>query len=255
MKEQTTYIDKNTKILDLDAYEQGNYIAFTEDKLVLTDGYHLKIDTEINFPIIRQIDHERFIIADARTKDGSNGHIYNFQGQRIKTFNAGDGIQDILVHREKIVITYFDEGIVHGEKPNGDGLAIFDFEGNQIFGFNSKVSELFILDCYCICKHGANRILFYTYTDLKVCELNLDTYQWEIFDTPDDFSGASAITSTKDKIILYSSYNDKRSFFSWDRNNNQVIKFGNYPGPLKGIGNGKFLTFGDLGFTIIDTKK
>lgn len=109
-----------------------------------------------------------------------------------------------------------------------------------------------IADCYCICKHGTNRILFYAYTDFKLSELNLDTFKIESFETPKAFSGASAILGTEDKIIFHSSYNDKRSFFSWDRKEKEVIKFGDYSPGLTGIKNGKFLIYGDSGYTIIN---
>jgi hypothetical protein len=252
MTEQTITIEVGQrKILNLDADDRGNFIAFVDDKMVITNDHQLKVNIEIKFPIIRRLNNETFLIADSRTKDNPNGHIYSFNGQLIKSFLAGDGIEDILVHRDKIIITYFDEGVLGADGPNNDGAAVFAFSGEQIFGFNSSKVWGHILDCYCICKHGTNRVLLYTYTDFKVFELNLDTLKVEIFDTPDDFSGASAISSTADKIIFHSSYQDKRSFFSWDRKKNLVEKFGDYTPGLTGIANGKFLTYGDKGYTIV----
>lgn len=256
MTEQTINIDVGQdKILNLDADDQGNFIAFTDNKVVITNDHNLKIELEIRFPIIRRLDNETFLIADSRTDSNINGYIYNFSGQLVKSFLAGDGIQDIVVHRNKIVITYFDEGVYGGSGPNGDGLAVFDFQGKQEFGVNSSAGDSVIDDCYCICKQGTNRVLFYAYSDLKVFELNLDTFKVESFETPNDFSGASAMSSTADKIIFHSSYDDKRSFFSWDMNKKEVIKFGDYSPGLTGIKNGKFLIYGDKGFTIIDPTK
>jgi hypothetical protein len=253
MTEQTTHIDVGqSKILNLDADDQGNFIAFTDNKSVITNDHKLKIEIDIRFPVIRRLDSETFFIADSRTQKGNNGYIFNFNGQLVKSFLAGDGIEDIIVHRGKIVITYFDEGVYRSDGPSGDGLAVFDFLGQQEFGVNSGAGNMVIADCYCICKHGTNRVLFYAYTDLKVFELNLDTFKIESFETPNDFSGASAISSTVDKIILHSSYHDKRSFFSWDRNKKEVIKFGDYSPGLTGIKNGKFLIYGDNGYTIIN---
>jgi len=103
-----------------------------------------------------------------------------------------------------------------------------------------------------LCKHGLNRVLFYAYTDLKVYELNLDTLKVDVYDTPDDFSGTTAISSKADKIILHSSYHDEHSFFLWDRKENRVTKFGSYTSKLKGIKNGNFLAHGDKGYTVVD---
>lgn len=253
MTEQSIFIDVGqSKILNLDADDKGNFIAFTDNKTVITNGCHLKIDLDISFPIIRRLDNETFFIADSRTEQGNNGYIFSFNGQLVKSFLAGDGIKDIVVQREKIVITYSDEGVFGNDGPNNDGLAVFAFSGEQLFGFNSSKIWGHIFDCYCICKHGTNRVLFYAYTDLKVFELNLDTFKVERFETPNDFRGTSAISSTKDKIIFHSSYNDKRSFFSWDRLKKEVIKFGDYSQGLTGIKNGKFLMYGENGYTIVD---
>lgn len=253
MTEQTTPIDVGqSKILNLDADDQGNFIAFTNNNTVITNDYNLNITIDLRFPIIRRLDNERFLIADGRIKNGNNAYILNFNGQLLTSFLAGDGIEDIVIHRKKIVITYFDEGIYGCDKPNGDVLAVFNFNGQQEFGVNSSAGDMLIADCYCICKHGVNRVLFYAYTHLKVYELNLDTFKIESYETPNVFAGASAISSTANKIILHSSYQDKRSFFLWDSNKKEVTKFGDYSPRLTGIANGKFLTYGDSGYTIIN---
>lgn len=253
MTEHTTHIDVGqSKILNLDADEQGNFIAFTDNKTVITNDYNLEIEIDLRFPIIRRLDIETFFIADSRTEKGNNGYIFNFKGQLLKSFLAGDGIEDIVVQRDKIVITYFDEGVYGSDGPNLDGLAVFNFEGLQQYGVNSSSGDIVIDDCYCICKHNLNKVLFYAYSKLKVFELNLDTYNIDSFDTPNDFSGTSAISSNADKLFFHSSYQDKRSFFSWDINKNEVIKFGDYSEGLKGIKNGKFLVFGERGYTIIN---
>lgn len=253
MTEQTINIDVGqSKILNLDADDQGNFIAFTDNKTIITNDHNLKIEIDFRFPIIRRLSNDTFFIADCRTEKVNNGYIFNFNGQLVKSFLAGDGIEDIVVHRNKIVITYFDEGVYGSDGPNRDGLAVFNIEGQQEFGVNSNAGDMAISDCYCICKHGTNRVLFYAYTDLKVFELNLDTFKIESFETPNDFSGISAITSTADKIIFHSSYHDKRSFFSWDRNKNEVIKFGDYSPGLTGINNGKFLIYDNNNYTIVN---
>jgi hypothetical protein len=253
MTEQTEYLDVGSdKVLNLDADGQGNFIAFTDNKAVITNDHVLTVDLNVRFPIIRRLNDDTFLIVDSRTDGLPNGHIFNFTGQRIKSFLIGDGVEDIVVQHGKIIITYFDEGVLAADGPNNDGVAVFDFEGNQLFGFNSSAVWGHILDCYCICKHGTNRVLFYAYTELKVYELNLDTLKVEVYDTPDDFTGTTAISSKGDKIVLHSSYHDKESFFMWDRVKNEVKKIGTYTSNLKGLKNGKFLAFGDKGYTIVD---
>lgn len=256
MKEQTTFIDtEHKKILNLDIDENGNFIAFTEGNTVLTNLLKLKIEITLETPIIRKLDDELFLLTDTRTAEEMNGYIFSFDGHLKTTFLAGDGIQDIVVQNKKIIITYFDEGVFGGNGPNNDGLSVFDFYGNQLWGFNSKVKDNFIDDCYCICKHETNKVLFYAYSSFNLYELNLDTLQVEVYKTPDDFIGSSSISSRNDNVYFHSSYHDKYSFFHWNRRSNEVLIMGYYNSELTGIKNGIFFTYGDNGFTTVDLTK
>jgi hypothetical protein len=253
MTEQTISLDiGNDKILNLDTDEKGNFIAFTDSNTVITNFERLALDKAIKFPIIRRLNSELFLLTDSRTDGATNSFIFDFSGNLKSTFLAGDGIEDVIIQDNKIVITYFDEGVLGSDGPNNDGLAVFNFSGQQIFGFNSSKIWGQILDCYCICRHGTNRVLFYAYTDFNLYELNLETLKIEVFDTPNDFEGTNAVSSKADKIYFHSSYHDKQRFFMWDRNGNAVTKFGNRASNLKGIKNGKFFEVIDKGFTIID---
>lgn len=253
MTEHTTYIKTGPgNILNLDADDQGNFIAFTDDKTVITQDHRLTLNIDIRFPIIRRLNSNTFLVADARTGSRVNAHIYDFSGQRLKSFLAGDAIADIVIQHNKIVITYFDEGIITGDGLCEEGLAVFDLEGDLEFGVNSSAGDMVITDCYCICKQGASQVLFYAYMDLKVFALDLSTFKIERFQTPDDFSGASALSTYQDKIVLHSSYDHKRLFFLWDRRQNKVLKFGDYPPGLRGLTNGKFLAHGNTGYTVVD---
>lgn len=256
MKEETTYIDVgNSKILNLDVDEFNSFIAFTDENEVIADNLKFTIDKKFQNPFIRKLNDEIFLIADSRLLNDFNGYIYDFTGQLISTFLAGDGIEDIVIQRDKIVVTYFDEGVLGKNGPNNNGVAVFNFQGQVEFGFNESIGSAEIIDCYCICKHGVNRVLFYAYTEFKVYELNLDNYQWQAFEAPNTFLGASAMTSKENNIIFHSSYDDKTSFFSWNRNTNEVTILANYSLELKGIKNGKFLAFDDKGFTIVNPTK
>lgn len=242
-----------SKILDLDADEKGNFIAFTDHKTVITNEHNINIEIDVRFPKIRRLNTNKFLIVDSRTKNNNNGFIFDFNGKLIQSFLAGDGIEDVIVHHNKIIISYFDEGVLVSDVPNQDGLSVFNIEGKQEFGANTSVGGLLITDCYCICKHETNSVLFYAYTDFEISELNLDTFTIESYETPVDFAGSSAMSSIENEIIFHSSYHDKTSFFSWNRNKNEVTKFGNYPSRLRGLKNGKFLIFGDSSYTIINS--
>ncbi|RYZ51294.1 MAG: hypothetical protein EOP49_12055 [Sphingobacteriales bacterium] len=253
MTEQTTRLDLgDDTIADLDADAQGSFIAITTSNIVHADDRCLPIAIDLRFPLIRKLDEDRFIVVDQRTKDVPNGHIYSFTGEKLRLFLIGDGVEDILVHNSRIVATYFDEGVVGSDGPNNEGLAVFDFEGQLEFGFNTSAAPEMIVDCYCACRHETNRVLFYAYSELKLYELNLDNMKVKAFETPRDFAGAGAVSGKGNTIILHSSYEDKESFFEWNRVSDEVRIIGSYPHRVRGIGDGKFLAFDDTGFTFID---
>ena len=253
MTSQTNYLDLGTdKIRNLDADAQGGFIAFTDNRKVITNDHSLSIDLEVRFPIIRRLNDDTFLIVDCRARNSANGHIYNFVGQKTKSFVVGDGVEDVVVHHRKIIATYFDEGVFGAKGPNNDGVAVFDFEGNQVFGYNSSAIGEFIVDCYCIGKYENNSVLFYPYSEFKLYKLNLETLQIKAYETPDDLQGTSAISSKGNKIILHWGNADKDNFFFWDKANNKIEIIGTYRAKLKGIENGKFLGFDDKGYTIVD---
>lgn len=253
MKEQVINVNiEGGKILNLCTDKEGQYIAFTSQNTVLTNTAQVKVDVKLVFPIIRKLNEDNFLLIDSRTEKKANAYIFDFNGNRITSFLAGDGIEDVLIQNKKIVISYFDEGLGAGFGPSGDGVAVFDFEGNQMFGFNSAMDSSFIFDCYCICPFQTDKILLYYYDDFNVCELCLETFKVTEFETPTNFIGAMAISIKEDKIYFHSSYDLKTSFFLWDRTLNQVTKFGKYSPKLKGIDNGLFFAYGFQGFTIID---
>ena len=106
MKDRSINIEVGqAKILDLDANEQEQFIAFTNSRTIITDDNSLTIEKEFRFPVIRRLDTETFLIVDSRTNKLPNAYIYDFNGQLIKSFLIGDGIQDIIVHNKKIVAT------------------------------------------------------------------------------------------------------------------------------------------------------
>ncbi|OUJ68946.1 hypothetical protein [Hymenobacter crusticola] len=239
------------QIVDLDADEEGNYLALLSHGEVWTPTFQVPLPYQFRFPLIRALDNTRFLIVEARSRLEPNGHIFDYAGTKLLSFEAGDGIADVLVQARQIVVSYFDEGVASDKKPSSDGLAVFDFTGQQRYGLNSSQSY-FLLDCYALCKLGRDRVLAYTYTGFPLLELGLNDCQLRRQPTPADFEGAQALTTSHQNVVFYGSYQDKTSFFWWDRQK-KVTRFGQWPAaPLRGIGDGKFLTFDAQSFTIID---
>ena len=238
------------QLVDVDADEYGRYIALLDNAEVCTAAGRVRLPFTFEYPLIRELDEERFLIVETRQLTTNNGHIFTYTGQRLLSFEAGDGIEDVLIQAGRIVISYFDEGVLSGTKPASDGLAVFDFTGQQVFGFNTSQPH-FILDCYCMCRQGKSKILAYTYTDFDLWEICLTSYRVSQLATPPDVEGATALTTFQNGVIFYSSYTYKTSFLWWNRQT-RVRRLPATQASLRGIGNGKFLAYDAAGFSILD---
>ena len=254
MKEYTTNIDLHSEILvDVDTSSNDFYIGITDKGNVVVPFDRIEITQSFKFPIIRQLNENSFLIADTRTsKQMENCFIYDFKGNVLRNFFAGDGIEDIEILCEKIIITYFDEGVYGTQGPNNEGLVIFDFKGEILLKYNEKHGDQIISDCYCICKHGTNRILFLPYADFPLIELNLDTGEEMKYEIPEEVKGSNGITSTADSIIFHSPYEDKNGLYIWRTGEKKIERIGEYSEGLRGLKNGRFISKGERGFTIID---
>lgn len=254
MKEHVVYLDlqEGERILDLYAETEWDSIVLTSEGRVITGGESLGLDLDDQPRLVRRIDEHTFLLTEPRTGGPDNLHIYDLSGRHVRSFLVGDCIADVLVHRGKIIVSYFDEGVINGIGPGGDGLAVFALEGTQVFGFNSAATWGYMLDCYCISKAGPDRIIFYAYPDRVVFELDLDTLKVRQLGTPEDTTGIYAISTTGPKIVLYCRHSDHLGFYAWNRSRNEMTGIGSYPSPLKGLPNGRFLSFGDRGYTIVD---
>ncbi|MDF7812795.1 hypothetical protein [Hymenobacter sp. YC55] len=239
------------QILDLDADEYGNFIALMSNMEVWTNGGRLALTQQFRYACIRKLDAERFLLIGHQVGVADTGHIFDYTGRKLLTFDAGKYQADVLVQADQIVVSYFDQAA--GEKPpSGDGIAVFNFTGQQLFGHTSG-GHGFILDCYCMCKLGKDSILAYTYTGFPLLELRLTDYRLTQQATLTDFEGAHALTFDRGNVVFCSSYEDRTSFFWWNRKD-KVKRFGHYEqtGRIRGIGGGKFLIYDANSFSIID---
>lgn len=165
------------KVLDFYTDEFENFLILTDGNEVFSPYFHLKIEQRFKFPLIRRLDAELFLIASARSSSATkNAFIYNNSGEVITAFDIGDGVEDILIHCDKIVVSYFDEGVFGRDGPNNEGLCVFNVQGESCFGYNSGYIDEMIADCYAICIYKARSILFYPYPEFQLYELNLDSF-------------------------------------------------------------------------------
>ena len=124
----------------------------------------------------------------------------------------------------------------------------------ELFKYNQRHGDQIISDCYCICKHGANRVLFHPYKELSLIKLNLDTLQEQKYEVPKIVRGSGALTSMTGHVIFHSSYEDQRGFYHWKPGSKTAHRIGEYSSRLRGLKNGRFVSSRQHGFTVLDFK-
>lgn len=239
---------ENIKNVFVDSF--GVYILVSTQNNIIGNNFKFPFYKDLQFPICRIIDLEKLLIIDDNPKLNENAFLVNYSGKVLTKFYAGISIEDVIILKNKIIISYFDEGILGKCGPNNDGISIFNFDGIQTYGYKSSVLNDEFIDCYCMTNYGNNRIIFYGYSDFKLKELNLDSFKITEYETPIDFLGANSISTKNEQIILHSSYKDKTSFFNWNLKSNRVQRIDSTEKNLKGTDNGTFFNYNKKSITL-----
>ena len=128
-----------------------------------------------HYHFIQPIENEYILLASARSRYYSendfdlNGKVFDQNGNLIREFLLGDGIQHLGVTSDNIIWTgYFDEGVFGNfgwKTPVGAcGLRAWDKHGNTVYKY-PNVEDHFICDCYALNVVSDHEIWFYYYTD------------------------------------------------------------------------------------------
>lgn len=123
--------------------------------------------------------HDKLLLVGARChyygqdRYDRNAAVFHWNGQLVREFLLGDGINDVQVTKNGTIWTsYFDEGVFgnHGwNHPIGaSGLIAWDAHGEQLYS-NHTVD---IVDCYALNVITDEEIWFYYYTDFMLVHIS-----------------------------------------------------------------------------------
>ena len=138
------------------------------------------VDSNIHF--IQPI-HGNYLLVCARSRYidrmtfDKNAMIFGENGQLLRQFCLGDGIEQCMVnHRNQIITGYFDEGIFGNygwTDPIGKhGLAVWSDDGHKVWE-NGKYP---IHDSYAVNLGDKDDLWFYYYSDYKLVKTDLKSY-------------------------------------------------------------------------------
>jgi len=239
--------------VDVDAY--GGWVAICNQAngfVVATQAGAFAAPKGLYFPLVRWTGSGDVLVVDSSTTKGrTNAFVFTPSGQEKARFCVGDGVADVVSVRDRIVVTYFDEGVFGKVPPSEEGLCVFTADGQLEFGYQTGVRDpVDIADCYCVCRSGRHEVCFVAYTGFPVVRLNLETRIQNVHQLPEHLSGASAVAVSRGSFLLWAPYAARRSIFLWSPEN-AAVEVGTHSGPLRGHSFGSFLSPGAHGYTIV----
>lgn len=183
------------------------------------------IESKINFHYVQTLGEEHILLVCARShyRNGEgekNAAIYDLNGQLIRRFTLGDGIQDVIATAGgKLWVSYFDEGVFDNygwSQPMGQsGLVKYDLSGTPLW----LAEEFDICDCYALNVESERSVWFYYYTDFDLIHLKgEETSRYQV-----PIEGASCFAICHPYFVMDNGYS-KHGKFSLLRAHGQRMK-------------------------------
>jgi hypothetical protein len=133
-------------------------------------------ETEGNFYHVQPLGEREWMLVRGRAMDKEvlNAHVYDGSGRRVRSFHAGDAIEDVQTTMDgRIWVSYFDEGACGGTKLEHNGLVCFDSRGRCMFEYATLVGDDVppIFDCYALNVCSDREAWLCYYSDFPLIQL------------------------------------------------------------------------------------
>lgn len=276
MFKETEFIIENLQrpLADIDITQSGSWVGvsnFSDDEQsIFFDEKRVRLPEKIRFPLIRSIDENTVLVADTRIQrdyefegnklikttflNENNAWIIGSNGEITANFSVGDAIENILITKDFVIVTYFDEAACYGE-----GLKVYNFEGKLLFGYEELFGKeaVKIMDCYSSTLVSENQIIFCPYTEFPTVIFDIKTKTQQVWETPAEVHGSHAITQLDDKIYFHRKYRLELKgydfgIYKWKIGDKEARKIGEYKNHFtRGLSNGRFLAQTNSGYAVI----
>ena len=245
---------------DGDYVSIDNYVLVNDRKEVFRNGNLLKLEKEcsLEHPRVQIISPEYFLLIDSEKRSPlerqePNAWIVNNSGGIEKSFYLG-GVHKVIVTENNIVCSYTDSELFTNSEYGGDGLVVFDMNGESLFEYYRDEKEdkkLNWIENYAFLEGGDNSVYYMPLFLLSIIELNLtDFYSKIILELPkaeeqknNDFCNSKAFSKKGEDWIFITPSIDRlssRMFLLNPKRDGEEIGrccFSNFPKGKKG---GKF---------------
>ncbi len=173
-------------------------------------------ETDENYHQIQPLGHDKWLVVRGRAKDEEdrNAHVLDESACLVRSFHAGDGVEDVQTTRTgRIWVSYFDEGVFGSTGLGQSGLVCLDSEGSPVFEFASVVGvDVPAIDyCYAlnVCSDGEVWLCYYS--DFPLVRL-VDGKPQSIWNEH-SVSGSPGFAVSGQAVLFAGGYNRKGELF------------------------------------------
>ena len=181
--------------------------------------------TKENYHFVQALPGAEWLLVRARATGAKdrNAHVHAPDGRLLRSFHAGDGIQDVQTTEQGLVwVSYFDEGVFGDTQLGRSGLACLDRRGQVSFRFTDLSTERLVqnmADCYALNVCSDTETWLYYYTDfllVRLVERQLAA-SWMM-----PIRGSHGFAVDGSRVLLGGSYDRQESLFLGDL---ETLKF------------------------------
>jgi hypothetical protein len=201
--------------------------------------------TDENYHAIQPLGGDRWLLVRGRAEgdDDPNAHVYDAAGRQVRSFHAGDGIQDVqATGGGKIWVSYFDEGVFVNTQLGSSGLVCLDDRGRCLFRFTDLVGGGIsgICDCYALNVVSDREVWLCYYTDFPLVRLVDGKVAGAWPGIP--VRGSSGFAVEGDGALFAGGYRDKASLYLVRPGQERALKID--PRDINGQNLKRFAAFG-----------
>ena len=184
-------------------------------------------ETVENFHQVQPLGVDEWLVVRGRAEgdDDRNAHVYDAVGRHLRSFHAGDGIQDVqATGGGEVWVSYFDEGVFGSTKLGGAGLVCLDGRGHCVFRFTDVLGGGVpdICDCYVLNVVSGGEVWLCYYTDFPL--VRLVDGKVEGFWPRVPVGGSPGIAVDGDMALFAGGYRDKESLYLVRPGEKRVLK-------------------------------
>jgi hypothetical protein len=176
-------------------------------------------ETKENYHSAQPLGQDHWLAVRGRSggDNDCNAHVFDASGRRLRSFPAGDGIQEVQADEAgKIWVSYFDEGVFGDCQLSHSGLVCLDDQGRCVFDFlkvpHSCVSSM--ADCYALNVCSSREVWLCYYTDFPLVQL-LDHQLANVWHRC-PISGSPGFAVSGDRVLFAGGYKKRELVFEVD---------------------------------------